>query len=160
MIADAPIELALPDDAAAIAALSRDSIEHGLPWRWTPSRVLRAIRHPDTNVAVVREQGQLAAFGIMGYTDEDAHLLLLAVRPERRRAGLASALLAWLEDVARSAGAVRIRVEARLPNPEARCFYNEHGYHERAIRRGMYGGAVDGVLLEKWLRVQGHAPAA
>jgi ribosomal-protein-alanine N-acetyltransferase len=114
--------------------------------------VARAIAAPDKNVVVVREHDWVAGFGIMGYLDEDAHLLLLAVRHERRRGGIASAILEWLEVVARAAGAERIRVEARRQNLAARCFYNEHGYHERALRQRMYSGVADGVLLEKWLR--------
>jgi ribosomal-protein-alanine N-acetyltransferase len=152
MIADVAIRLASPADAAEIAAISRDAIEHGLPWSWRPGRVARAIADRDTNVAVVAEPGALVAFGIMSYLEDDAHLLLFAVRSARRRHGVGSAVLVWLEDVARVAGVRRIRLEARRANLAARSFYNEHGYHERAIRPGMYGGTVDGVQLEKWLR--------
>jgi ribosomal-protein-alanine N-acetyltransferase len=152
MIADVPVQLATRADALQIAEMSRDTIEYGLPWGWTETRVARAIRSPDMNVVVVREDGRVAGFGIMGYLDEDAHLLLLAVRQERRRSGIASAILLWLEKVAQAAGASRIRVESRQENAPARHFYNEHGYHERALRKRMYSGAADGVMLEKWLR--------
>jgi ribosomal-protein-alanine N-acetyltransferase len=132
--------------------MSRDHIEHGLPWRWRRERVARAIEDCDTNVVVVGETGGLVAFGIMSYLEDDAHLLLFAVRRASRRQGVGSAVLLWLEEVARAAGARRIRLEARRENAAARIFYNEHGYHERAIRRGMYGQAVDGIRMEKWLR--------
>jgi ribosomal-protein-alanine N-acetyltransferase len=151
MLADLAIRLARLDDAPGIAVMSRDAIEHGLPWSWRPGRVARAIRDADTNVAVAAGGGVLAGFGIMSYLDDDAHLLLLAVRADRRRQGVGSAVVEWLEDVARAAGARRIRVEARLANAAARSFYNELGYHERAIARGLYGGVADGVRLEKWL---------
>ncbi len=82
---------------------------------------------------------------------EDAHLLLFAVRTAHRRIGVGSAVLTWLEAVARTAGTQRIVVEARLENAAARSFYSEHGYHERAIEKAMYGRVVDGVRLEKWL---------
>lgn len=151
-MADASVRLAGPEDAAAIAALSRDLIEHGLPWRWREARVGRAIAAHDANVAVIGPSGAPQAFGIMSYRDDDAHLLLLAVHPAHQRQGLGSAVLVWLEQVARSAGAARIVLEARRSNDAARSFYNEHGYHERAIAPSMYGGAIDGVRLEKWLR--------
>lgn len=154
MIADTAIRLALAADAPAIAALSRDTIEQGLPWAWRAPRIARAIRDPETNVAVVGPPGTVLGFGIMVYRENDAHLLLFAVDPARRREGLGSALLAWLEDVARIAGCRRIRVEARRDNVAARSFYSEHGYHERQIKAGMYGRGVDGVRLEKWLRVE------
>jgi ribosomal protein S18 acetylase RimI-like enzyme len=153
MLAESAVRLAVPADAGPIAAMSREYIEHGLPWSWLPARVERAIRNPDTNVAVVGEPGAIDAFGIMSYRETDAHLLLFAVHHRSRRQGVGSALLLWLEDVARAGGARRIRVEARWDNVAARNFYSEHGYHERSIRKAMYSGTLDGVLLEKWLAV-------
>jgi len=151
VIADVGIRLATSADAADIAHMSRECIEDGLPWKWRPERVLRAIRSADTNVAVVRRQQALVAFGVMTYAEEDAHLLLFAVHPQQRRQGVGSAVLLWLEDVARAAGARRIRVETPRSNEAARCFYSEHGYHERTIQRRMYYDVLDGIRLEKWL---------
>ena len=155
MIADTTVRLATLADAAEIASMSRDYIERGLPWGWTGNRVAKAIDNPDTNVAVVGPRGALVAFGIMFYAEDDAHLLLFAVRRSSRRRGIGTAVLAWLEAVARTAGARRIRAEARLDNLSARAFYRERGYVERGIRQGMYGGSADGVHLEKWLRGDG-----
>lgn len=151
MIADVAVRLATVADAADIAHMSRDYIEQGLPWRWTVDRVTRTIRDPNTNVVVVGEQGAITAFGIMFYAEDDAHLLLLAVRDTGQRSGIGSAILLWLEAAARSAGARRIRVESRKDNAAARSFYNEHGYHERVIKAAMYSGIADGICLEKWL---------
>jgi ribosomal-protein-alanine N-acetyltransferase len=150
--ADPPVCLADARDAAAIAEMSRELIEHGLPWTWRTARVAQAIGAANTNVAVVREDAKLTAFGIMEYWDDDAHLVLFAVRPAFQRRGLGSGLLRWLEACALAAGSQRIRVEARRENVAARCFYNEHGYHERIIASRMYSGAADGIRLEKWLR--------
>lgn len=152
MLAAPAVRFATEADAVAIAELSREAIEYGLPWSWTVPRVRRAIAAPDTNVVVVDGASGIAAFGIMSYTDEDAHLLLFAVRAASRRRGIGSAMLGWLEAVARAAGASRIRVEARLDNAGARSFYSEHGYHEQQILPRNYSGLVDGVRLEKWLR--------
>jgi [ribosomal protein S18]-alanine N-acetyltransferase len=152
MTIDPPVRLARPEDAEDIAAMSRDLIERGLPWGWRPPRVLAAIRHPETNVAVIRAQGELVAFGIMEYLETDAYLALLAVRATRQRRGLGKALVQWLEASARAAGARRVRLEARRDNVAARSFYNELGYHETGIRQDRYSDGVDGLLLEKWLQ--------
>jgi [ribosomal protein S18]-alanine N-acetyltransferase len=96
---------AVLEDAASIAVMSRDLIEQGFPWAWRERRIQQAIVDPNTNVAVVREDDLVIGFGIMEYTDEDAHLLLLAVTPSRQRRGLGHALVAWLERSARAAGA-------------------------------------------------------
>lgn len=154
MTADPPIQLATVADADAIAAMSRDLIEQGLPWSWVPARVRKAIEDGDTNVAVVRSAGTLAAFGIMEYLETDAYLVLFAVRGTNQRQGIGSALLRWLEASAITAGAERIRVDARRDNLAARSFYNEQGYHEVGIRPGRYAPGVDGIRLEKWLRAR------
>lgn len=155
MITHQAIRFATPADAAAIAALSRDEIEHGLPWTWQAARVRNAIADPETNVVVVGPAGAVVAFGIMFYADDDAHLLLFAVHRSQQRRGVGSALLQWLEAAAQAAGAKRIRVEARMDNEAARSFYNEHGYHEGDLAPRMYSGRLDGVRLEKWLRDAG-----
>ncbi|MGZ9059703.1 MAG: hypothetical protein ACXW14_10735, partial [Burkholderiaceae bacterium] len=75
MIASHAISLARLADAPRIAALSRDAIESGLNWSWTPQRVVRSMRDAATNTIVVREGEMLAGFAIMKYREEDAHLL-------------------------------------------------------------------------------------
>jgi len=161
MLGAATIRLAVHADAPAIARLSRAHIEQGLPWRWRTERVLRALRDPDTNVVAVGPTGHPHAFAIMRYADDgDAHLLLLAVAPRWRRRGVASALLEWLEAVARAAGVRRIVLEARRDNAPARDFYGAHGYHERTIARAMYSGVLDGIRFEKWLRTGDATPGS
>jgi len=155
MITNVVVRFARLADAAEIAAMSRDYIERGLPWTWTQARVEHAIGDRDTNVVAVGESGSLSGFGIMYYASDDAHLLLFAVRRAHQRRGVGSAILRWLEEVARAAGAKRIRVECLQENSAARNFYGEHGFHELNIARKMYRGLKDGVHLEKWLRDEG-----
>jgi [ribosomal protein S18]-alanine N-acetyltransferase len=146
-----PIRLATRDDVRAIAALSRTEIEHGLPWRWTPPRVQRAVADARTNVCVAMHGESLRGFGIMVYADDTAHLSLLAVDPDARRQGVGTALLQWLEQVARVAGIVRVRLEARHDNAGALAFYRRHGYAQTGTVPGMYLGVADGAQLEKLL---------
>jgi len=150
--ADVAVRLARAADAVDIAAMSRDYIEHGLPWTWTAGRVEAAIREADINVVVAGERRAISAFGIMSYPDDDAHLLLFAVRQNQRRRGVGSAILRWLEEAADTAGAKRIRVECRRDNAAARNFYCEHGYQELSITTKFYRGLKDGIHLVKWLR--------
>lgn len=154
MIADFEIQLASPLDAPQIAQLSRVAIEHGLRWRWTPGRVLECQRDAATNVVVARERRVLAGFGIMAYGDERGHLLLLAVPASKRRRGIGSALLRWLESSALTAGIGLIQVEVRSDNEDARWFYRNHGYVDVARLANYYQGVEDGVRMEKNL----HAP--
>jgi ribosomal-protein-alanine N-acetyltransferase len=147
------IRFATRADALAMAEMSRDLIEHGLGWSWTRERVLRSLRHPDTNVVVAVREAERAGFGIMKYGDEEAHLLLLAVRPGHARHGVGRALLDWLEVSARVAGVVRVTLEARFGNAAARAFYARLGYAQTQLMPGSYGGREASVRMVKELGV-------
>jgi [ribosomal protein S18]-alanine N-acetyltransferase len=149
MITQHDIRLASDADAQAIACMSRDCIEHGLGWSWRPARVRRSIADASTNVVVCRDALGLAGFAIMKYGDEEAHLLLLAVDARRRRRGVGSALLAWLESTARTAGLGVIRLETRRTNLAGQAFYSRLGYREIARVAGWYRGFEDGVRFAK-----------
>jgi ribosomal-protein-alanine N-acetyltransferase len=147
------IRLATVADARRIAELSRDAIEHGLPWRWTPARVLRCLADRTVNVVVAHDSsvsGSVpAGFAIMKYRDDDAHLWLLAVAPTARRRGVGTALLGWLEATARVAGTPLVWLEARRSNSAALAFYQHLGYRELDVLPQRYEGLEDGVRLGK-----------
>ncbi len=155
MLANYEIDLARSSDAPGIASLSRDTIERGLSWSWTPQRVLRSLRDVATNTIVAREGEMLAGFAIMKYRDDDAHLLLMAVHSSRRRRGVGSALLDWLDVTVRVAGVTSIRVEARETNFAARQFYSKRGYRQVELLRGYYENRDNAVVLKRML----HSPA-
>jgi ribosomal-protein-alanine N-acetyltransferase len=143
------IRFATRADAAAIAEMSRDLIERGLGWSWTRERVLRSVRHPDTNAVVALREGERAGFGIMKYGEDEAHLLLLAVRPGHARHGVGSALVEWLERSARVAGIATVSLEARAGNLSARSFYARLGYVEMQTMPGYYDGREASVRMTK-----------
>ena len=134
------LRLASRDDALMIAQLSRDRIEQGLGWSWTTPRVLRSIRDRATNVVVAHDAGGPLGFGIMKYHDDEAHLLLLAVRAERTREGIGGALVGWLEQSALVAGIGRVCLETRVSSVGARAFYERLGYREIKSLPGYYQG--------------------
>ena len=134
------LRLARSADATAIANLSRDLIEYGLRWRWTPARVAASIRAPDVNVLVACIHENIAGFAIMRYGEDDAHLDLLAVAPPYRRAGIGRQLLEWLEKCAVVAGIFSVALEVRTGNEGAQLFYERMGYRTLAQLPDYYQG--------------------
>jgi [ribosomal protein S18]-alanine N-acetyltransferase len=134
------LRLARPADAASIASLSRDLIEYGLQWRWTPMRIAACILAPNVNVLVARFRGEMAGFAIMRYGDDVAHLDLLAVAPPYRRAGVGRQLLEWLEKCAVVAGIFNVTLEVRAGNEGAQIFYKRMGYRTLGHLPGYYQG--------------------
>jgi ribosomal-protein-alanine N-acetyltransferase len=112
--------------------MSRDLIENGLQWSWTTSRVAASLQKSDTIVVVARAPSGIAGFGIMRYGAEQAHLDLLGVGHDHRRAGLGRRLVEWLEKPALVAGISTVFLEVREQNQPARAFYERLGYRQLA----------------------------
>jgi ribosomal-protein-alanine N-acetyltransferase len=155
------IRLATAAEAPAIAAMSRDLIERGLEWRWDAARVRHCLRDRACNVAVASLQERVCGFGIMKYRENEAHLNLLAVDPACQGRGIGTAIVAWLEDCALTAGIGVAYVEARSANTVARAFYRRLGYKEFALAAGYYQRTEDAVRLAKDLwQERGASPDA
>src|SRR5688572_23562832 len=143
------LRLATVADALQIALISRDVIETGLGWSWTPPRVLRSIRCPDTTVLVADAGPQVAGFAIMYFGEEEAHLNLLAVRKDYQRAGLGRRLIEWLEASALVAGISVVYLEVRANNRGAQTFYEKRGYRKIAHVPGYYSGRESALYMAR-----------
>lgn len=143
------LELARRGDARAMAAMSRDLIERGLSWRWRPERLLHLMRDPESTVLRARRDRDLCGFAAMTFDWQRAlaHLLLLAVAPPERRTGLGTALVRWLEIVARRGGIGRVVLEVRADRHGAQRFYQRLGYRSVAVVPGYYEGREDAVRM-------------
>lgn len=149
---DLTFRLATPADADTIAHMSRDLIERGLPWRWTPARVAASIRAAQVNVVVATLAKRLIGFGIMAYGDHVAHLNLFAVDSEHQRSGVGRQLLYWLEQCALPTGILAIRLEVRADNHAAQKFYESMGYRVHVTLPGYYQDAHAALRMGKRLR--------
>ena len=148
------IALARTADVVAIAGMSRDLVEDGLRWSWTPSRIASSVRRRDALVVVARAGERIAGFAIMRYGDDDAHLDLLAVGHDHRRRGLGRRLMEWLEKPALVAGISAVFLEVRDSNHGAQAFYECLGYREIARIAGYYQRRESAVRMGREL---GHA---
>lgn len=145
------IGLARPADAREIAVMSRDLIEQGLTWAWTPARVQHFIGGSESSVIVARRDLRIAAFAVMHFSDEVAHLNLLAVASPHRRQGLGRQLMDWLVATAMEAGVFRINLELRTQNEDARAFYEALGFRHSGVVQGYYQGREAALRMSRCL---------
>ena len=148
---DIALGLARVSDVVEIALMSRDLIEKGLRWSWTPGRVAASVRSPNTIVVVARAEDQIAGFGIMCYGDDDAHLNLLGVDHDYRRAGLGRRLMEWLEKPALVAGISAVFLEVRGSNHGAQAFYHRLGYRKLTHIPHYYQGQESAIRMGRAL---------
>ena len=150
-----PIRLARRVDARQIAILSRDLIEAGLGWSWTPARVVHSINNKNSDVILAYDKKnlELAGFAIMEFHQQYAHLNLLAVRPEVQGCGIGKSLVSWLEQVAVVAGIGVVYLETPTHNRQARNFYRRLAYKEIQSVPDYYQGRRSAVRLARdlWL---------
>jgi ribosomal-protein-alanine N-acetyltransferase len=170
-----PLCLARAGDAREIAEMSRDMVEQGLPWSWTPARVQHFITGSEASVVIARRDRNLLhapdsanarrfiddrygnarrgidAFAIMQFGDETAHLNLLAVAPEHRRQGLGRQMMEWLTATAVEAGVFRIDLELRAHNDQARAFYEKIGFESLGLVEGYYQGREAAMRMTRCL---------
>jgi len=149
---DTTIEFARPSDAREIAELSREYVEFGLGWRYTPEKITSLLKSNTKNVVVARRGDKLMGFGIMSYSSESANLDLLAVKRRYRRRGVARKIVTWLIEVARSADIHSIYVQVRKLNHGAVRFYTKLGFNKIDELPGYYSGRETAVIFCKALR--------
>lgn len=149
---DLPIGFANVGDAQSLAIMSRDLIEVGLGWEYRRDRIAGLIGDPEHVALVAREGPRVAAFAIMSFRDEHAHLVLLAVRPTHQRRGIARAMLAWLTESALVAGMASMHVEMRATNAAALALYRRAGFSETLRVPGYYRGREAAVRMLRMLR--------
>lgn len=146
------LRLARAAEAPSMAAMSRDFIEAGLAWRYSPQRVAGLVGDRETIALVACDAASLQGFAVMQFGDERAHLVLMCVRPACRRRGIARSLIDWLVDSARVAGIASIDLELRADNDGAHAFYRALGFVDSVVVPGYYEGRVAARRMSRRLR--------
>jgi ribosomal-protein-alanine N-acetyltransferase len=140
------------DEAATLAAMSRDLIETGLGWQYQAKRIRELLADPNAVTLVARSGATVAGFAVMKFGDERAHLVLLAVRPVYQRRGVARRLVAWLVESAATAGIATIHVELRASNQAAYRLYRAMEFAETLRLPGYYRGRETAIRMLRLLR--------
>lgn len=143
----------VPGDAAAVAAMLRQSVEGLASADYSARQVAAwAARLPDADAVAARcadGRQSWVALGpdgaVLGFTDleGDGHIDLLYVAPVAQGRGVANALTDALVVHARAVGLAHLRVEA---SEAARRFYRKCGF----IERGRRDLSLDGVPIHNY----------
>ena len=152
MVKKTIVEFAKTSDAIEIGNLSQHYVEHGLGWRYTPSRIKKLISNKSKNVVVARNIDELVGFGIMTYENDQANLDLLGVKVSYRRQGIGTLVVNWLEEVANLGGVYNVYVQVRKTNQSAIKFYQKLDYLVIDEKKGYYQGKETAVIMCKNIR--------
>ncbi len=81
---------------------------------------------------------------------DEAEIITIGVAPEIRRSGVASAMLAIIENSIKNQGVKKIFLEVASTNKPAKKLYENNGYKSVGLRPKYYDG-VDAIIMEKIL---------
>lgn len=123
-------------DLTPVAAIEAASYPY--PW---PRGIFADCLRVGYRCFVLCDSGTVTGYGIVSMAIDEAHLLNLCIAPDRRRSGLAGALLGHLIDEVRVAGMDRIFLEVRPTNRGAVALYRGHDFRVIGRRPGYYPAA-------------------
>jgi [ribosomal protein S18]-alanine N-acetyltransferase len=93
------------------------------------------------------DTGQVVGFCSVWRVADELHINNLAVKPDFRRMGVATALLTHALGEGARAGARRATLEVRRSNEAARLLYQRFGFTVAGIRRGYYTKPIEDALV-------------
>jgi ribosomal-protein-alanine N-acetyltransferase len=142
-------------DGPAIASLEReafgsDAWSDGLVAEGLAGQIPGALYLVATMSALEPDQAVVGYAAASLFADV-SELQRLAVAPAARRTGVASALLARIEEEARMRYSERLLLEVREDNSGACAFYAARGFVEIHRRPGYYADGTTAVILAKEL---------
>ena len=119
-------------DLPQVAAIER----RAFPTPWSLAMFVLELSKPSGICLAAEEDGHLVAYLICSRYDDVWHLMNVAVDPDCRRRGIASALLDRL--FAATAPDARFTLEVRPSNGPAITLYEQIGFRSAGLRRRYY----------------------
>ena len=96
---------------------------------------------------VLHEGSEVAGFGGLWLMLDEAHVVTVAVRPERRRRGLGSLIVHGLVRLAEDHRMEVATLECRVSNLAARTLYARYGFYEVGLRRKYYADNQEDAVI-------------
>jgi [ribosomal protein S18]-alanine N-acetyltransferase len=116
---------------------------------WSRDTLVWELQNSDvTRVHVLRDETDaIVAFSVCWIIFDELHINTLAVAPEFRRRGFATALLQAVMAEAEREGAVKATLEVRASNTPALALYERLGFRISARRPGYYTNPQEDALI-------------
>ncbi len=161
------------DDLDQVAAIEREAF----PTLWPPTNYRKEMRNRIAEHLVCVQEGEyltverkpgalgrlfrrnkpappplrrrsVAGFLGVWHMADEAHIVSIAVREEKRRLGLGELLLIGAVELGMARGSQFVTLEARVSNEAAKALYLKYGFRETGVRKGYYSdNREDAVIM-------------
>jgi ribosomal-protein-alanine N-acetyltransferase len=137
--------LTSPEQIDDVLAVEEASFSHP----WTREMYLSELQNRGVSFCFFarEESGRVVGFCSFWRVLDELHINNLAVLPDVRREGIASALLARVLQEGASLGARRATLEVRRSNEPARLLYERFGFSIAGVRRAYYSDPIEDALI-------------
>jgi ribosomal-protein-alanine N-acetyltransferase len=134
-----------PDQIDAVLAIEEVSFTNP----WTRVMYLAELENSDVSFCFTANDASGRAVGFCSFWRvlDELHINNLAVLPDVRRTGVATALLTHVLAYGASLGARRATLEVRRSNEPARLLYERFGFTVAGVRHGYYTKPVEDALV-------------
>ena len=129
-------------DLPRVIAIERRSF----PTPWSLAMFVLELSKPSGICLAVLDGEELVGYCVCSRYDTVWHVMNVAVAPERRRAGIASAVLRRLFDEADKPGE-QYTLEVRPSNAGAIALYESFGFKRAGLRKGYYHDNKEDALI-------------
>lgn len=105
---------------------------------WSEDAFLKEIYNPYSITKVAVLEGEVAGYICVNHLIDEGHILNLAVLPDLRRRGIATALVEKILEELRKKGCKSLYLEVRISNHDAIQFYECFGFRSVGFRKNYY----------------------
>jgi [ribosomal protein S18]-alanine N-acetyltransferase len=134
-----------PDQIDAVLAIEEASFTNP----WTRVMYLAELENPGVSFCFTAKDaaGRVVGFCSLWRVLDELHINNLAVLPDVRRSGVATALLTYVLEHGAQLGARRATLEVRRSNEAARLLYERFGFTVAGVRQAYYTKPVEDALV-------------
>ncbi len=114
---------------------------------WSYESLAEELSNPLAVFLVAEEDGAVAGYAGMHHVVDEGYITNVAVRPEFRRRGVATALVHALSAYADENGLTMLTLEVRASNRGAISIYRREGFAQEGERRDFYEDPSEDALI-------------
>lgn len=116
---------------------------------WNEKILQDEFKNENSEYFVLIEEGEIIGFGGLWFNFDEAHVMNIAIKRDKRKKGFGTILLKFLIKIAKERNKGCITLEVREGNLAAINLYRKMDFNEMGRRKRYYNGQFDAIIMTK-----------